>query len=344
MANTLNTINAITNAVAKTRNPNLWMDGNVVFRLMPRDVTDAGLKIQVPVRHAQHPVEGYVGLEGHNPTRQEWQRTAYFPWVQSRVGKTYARIDILKNSGNRQAVINYVKSLEMNADESFADYFAKQFLGTANDSAVSPKLVNSFKHICNSTAAYGGANPFGTGYDFGDLDKSTVVDADGNTVWSGRTMNLGGTGHGFTRSNFIRAMGTVKNGNRRPDIVAMHERLLAEVVVQSAAGGTPLQRYVDTRKLFIGFETYEIMGIPMYGDRRIPFSTTTAATNMVYFINTMTTKFAVHRDCNMLREPYVKLQKEDGYLGFNLLTGNFVCDSPADNLIMHNADYNSSTD
>jgi hypothetical protein len=223
VANTLNTINAITNAVARTRNPNLWMDGNVVFRMMPKPTEDAGLKIQVPVRHAQHPVEGYVGLQSHSPQREEWQKTAYFEWVQRRVGKTYARIDILKNSGNKQAVINYIKSLEMNADESFADDAATSFLGTANNSVTDPTVFNSFQHVANDAA-----DTLVTGTDFGDLDKDVVVDANGVKVWAGKVIDLAGAGHGPTLTNLIRGMAQVKNGDRKPNIVCMHEEVLQD--------------------------------------------------------------------------------------------------------------------
>jgi len=332
-----NTIQAITYTVARTRNPNLWINYNFLFRMMDKPEEQAGERIQVPVVYAQHPVEKFVGMEPSTAARTEWQTAAYFEWTTQRAPMTYALIDKLKNSGNKQSIIGYVKSLMTNSEKSFADSQATDFCGSGTEAAL--RQFNYFQHVANNAA-----NTLATGTVFGTLDKNVLVDNNGVKVWAGKVKDLAGAGHGPTRTNLITSFFEVADGDYGPTVCVMHPEVLGAVVSFSAGTSSALQRYVGRDKLSIGFVGYEIEGIPIHGDRHMPFSKTVEATNKIFFVDTKSTKVIVHADCNMLLEPWAKLPLQQAWYACRVLAGNTVCDDPRRNLVVTNFAWNTNTD
>lgn len=332
-----NTIQAITYTVARTRDPNIWINYDWIFTMLPKPKLASGSRIQVPLTFSQLPVEFFRGTEAANASRGEWKTAAYYEWVTGRANMVYALEDRIKNDGGENAIIDYVTSLMENSEKSFTDKMVQHFCGSGTDATL--RQFNSFQHLANDSA-----DTLSTGTTLGTLDKAVVADADGVLVYSGNVMDVQGAGHGPTRSNIIRFLHVCTNGPSRPDLIVFHQRVIGEIVAQAAGTTNALVRYPNQNALKIGFEVYEVEGIKMYGLRHIPFSTTVPGTNKGLFIHTKSTQVVIHKNVNFVLRPWVKIPLQEAWYAARVVAGNTVCDDPRSNGVMTNFAWNATAD
>lgn len=337
MAVPVSTITAITRTVVKTRNPNLWMDQDVFFRKkMPHVKTEAGERIQVPVRYAAFPNEWYGGLEAPDLSRREFETTAYYDWKLVRNPVVLSGKDILRNSGNQNSLIKIVTAAVVNQEESMAvgaidavtgfGGIIPMFFGTQDGSGVTP---TSFEHIVNNAA-----NTLGTGVTLGGINKST------ETWWAGNVTSPGGTA-GPTMANLTDVWFGLLDGNNKAKMVASHPTILGAVVKQNLS----FKQYVNDAALTMGFTVYDFYGAPWYAQRHCKVHTTGGAvstSNRIYFIDTDHIEVTQHADrVNELDDFAPLANGQDGMFAMRKAAMEFTTDDPSRHALYRNFDYNS---
>lgn len=327
----IDTLQAITHTVAKTRNPNVWMDADVVFRKLAKPTVEAGLSIQVPIKIAQHPVESYQGLTPSVLDTTDFQRYFNYEWKLLRAPMVYDGQSVLKNNGNKQALVKLVTSILENSEDSLTNKMVTMFFGSQNDSG---NEFNSFQHIANSgDTAHGGTNVLGTGVTLGGLSKTTYPRL------SGWCPDAGGTGHGPTFGNLSYMLQATMDGTRQPDLYVSYPITLITFMKTQQSN----QRFLQS-ELTAGFTATELFGKPFYAQRHMSYHISTFTSNFVYGVDTKALQCYIHADRNFIIEPFVKLQGQDGWVSYRLVAGNFTSDDPARQVILRNFDPADLTD
>lgn len=327
----LDTLQAITHTVAKTRNPNVWMDQDVVFRKLGKPTVEAGLQIQVPVKVYAHDVEAYQGLTPANLDTKDFQRAFLYDWKLLRVPVVYDGQSVLKNSGNKQSLVKLVTSALENAEDALANKMVTMFFGTQTDAG---NEFNSINHLSNngpadhSAGVSPGTDRLGTGVTLGGLSKATYPRL------SGYTYNIGGTGIGPVYEHLANALGLVLDGARQPDLWVAHP--ISVLTFSKTQQGN--QRWVNSDNLTAGFEAYSLFGRPYYAQRQVQYHASTFANNRIHGIDTKAIQCYIHADRNFIMEPFVKLQGQDGWVSYRLVAGNFTSDDPQRLVTLHNFD------
>lgn len=316
----VNNIQAITYTVGRTRNPNAWMNADVVFRKLGKPKLEAGERIQEPWRYASHTTDFYQGLTPSSGDRVEFQTSAFYDWKLVRTEMVLSGQDLLRNSGNQNALVKLVTAVVNNAEESHTNAIVGKFFGTQTDAANDP---NSFQHIANDTA-----NTLSTGVTLGTISKTERPE------WSGTVVSLGGGTNGPTQARLMTAIGSVIDGSNQPDLYVAEPRVL----MAWAAGLTANQRYLSADKLTAGFMAFEFMGHPFYAQRHMPYHASTTTVNRIFGVDTSSLNVYCHKDRYMLTEPWTKMTQAliDGLISYKMTAMNFTSDDPRRQLVIHN--------
>jgi hypothetical protein len=337
MAVPVSTIAAITRTVVKTRTPNVWMDQDVVFRKkMPHVKTQAGERIQVPVRYASFPAEWYKGLTPPDLSRREFITTAYYDWKLVRTPVVLAGIDILKNSGNQQALVNIITAAVKNQEESQANEIISTFFG---DNTKDTK-INSLKYICNNGSdtldlATRDSTTATAARTLGGIDKST------ETWWAALVVAPGGTA-GPTMNNLTDLHFRLEDGEKNSKMVVSHPRVLGSVCKANAI----MKQYVNDAALTMGFTVYDFFGKPWYAQRHVGFNDTGASKdNTIFFPDTNHIEVVTHADRYNELEDFKPLANgQDGIFAMRLSAMEITTDDPSRHGIYNNFDFDSTSD
>lgn len=340
----IDTLQAITYTVARTRNPNVWMDADVVFRKLGKPTIEAGYDIHVPIKVFQHPVETYLGLTPAVLDTTDFQRAFHYPWRLVRAPMVYDGYSILQNSGNKNSIVKLVTSILENSEDALTNKMVVMFFGAQSDVAntVTPAAAgtefNSFQHLANANAdgVHGSTLVLSTASSVvvGGLSKTTFPRI------SGYTSDFGGATHGPHYNNLSNLLALLLDGARQPDIYAGYPNTV--LTFSKTQQGN--QRWINDANLTAGFEAYSLFGKPFYAQRHVPYSAATPASNRILAIDTKAIQCYIHRDRNFIVEPFVKLQGQDGWASYRLVAGNFTSDDPQRLGIGHNFDPNDITD
>jgi hypothetical protein len=336
MAVPVSTITAITRTVVKTRNPNLWMDQDVFFRKkIPHVKTQAGERIQVPVRYQSFPAEWYKGLEPPDLSRREFETTAYYDWKLIRTPVVLAGIDILKNSGNENSLINIITAAIVNQEESQANAILTAFFGDNTKSTT----INSFKYLINDGSdtldlATRDSTTAALAETLGGINKST------ETWWAGNCFSGSGTmgPHMDLLTDF---WFTMQDGTNNAKMVASHPRVLGTVVKQN----TSLKQYVNDAALTMGFTVYDFFGVPWYAQRHVGFNATgLSKDNSIFFIDTNHVEVTIHADRYNELEDFQKLANgQDGIFAMRMSAMELTTDDPSRSGVFNNFDFDSTS-
>lgn len=330
----VSTITAITRTVVKAQNPNLWMDEDVIFRKkIPSVKTEAGERIQVPVRYSAFQSEWYKGLEAPDLSRREFITTAYYDWKMVRTPCVLAGIDLLKNSGNKQAIINIVTSSVKNQQDTQTNTIITEFFG---DNTGDTK-INSLKYILNNGSdtldlATRDATTATLAKTLGGILKGTTAAT--NLWWAGNVTSPGGTA-GANLDNLTDLWFTLADGTNNAKMVVSHPRVLGLVVKQN----TSLKQYVNDAALTMGFTTYDFFGAPWYAQRHCGFNSSTSVSkdNSIFFVDTNHIEVTKHADRYNEMEDFQKLANgQDGMFAMCLSALEITSDDPSRSAIYNN--------
>lgn len=318
----VNTITAITNATYHGKFPNLWMWQHPVYRYLhskgPK--LDGGERIKTPVITTQMPTEMFADGAEFTVVRTEFARAVFNSWKQGRVDLMYTGLDRLRNAG-KAAVKSQIKSMVQNGADSWAYKMTTQLYANG---AIGANDINSLDLICNDSS-----DTLGAGTTYGDIDKSTETELAG-TLYSGGGLN---TSPDYDMHS--KGWAEVHDGNQHPDIVVEHAKIL-HLYIRTQQ---PQQQFGSQKELDAGFFSASFNKIAtIFGDQNAPYDTTTHTNNRIYMLNTKHLDLVSHENENMRLEPFVRLQKQDAFVGYFLWAGNLVSDAPKRHCVIYNFD------
>lgn len=322
MAYNVNTITAITNALYHGKMEKLWMTAHPAWRYLhakgPK--LQGGERIKTDLIHAQMDAEMFADGAEFVVNRKEFIAAVFNEWRQGVVKMLYTGKDRLRNAG-APAVYSHVKAMVSNGVETFAKTMTDQLY---KNGAIGANDINSLDVICNDLD-----NQLGCGTTFGDIDKATETALAG-TIHSGGGVNV------VPDYNLHSAgWAEVHYGLRHPDVILEHNKIL-HLFMRSQQ---PQQQFGSEKTLDAGFFAIRFNKMAtIFGDPNAPFDIVTHTNNRIYMLNMGNIDLVSHKDENMRMEPFVRLQKQDAYVGYYLWAGNLVSDGPKFHCVIYNFD------
>lgn len=250
---------------------------------------DGGLKIMVPLEYAKLTAAGwYTGTQTLDTADNETYTAAYYDWKFGYVNVTIARTDELKNMGDSQ-VIELTASKIKSAGKTLTDLLATSLYnaGTTTNAPQGLRLI-----VSTSSTVGGISQSDYSWWAASGIDSSTAV------------VSISALQTGF---------GSASKDNEQPSCgvttQANYNRIYALI--------QPQQRFADTSKASVGFQTILMNGKPIGVDSYCP-------ANYFFWLNEDYFWFVVHSSENFRMEPWVKPYNQNARSSKIYVAGNFV--------------------
>ncbi len=262
-----------------------------------------GARIVVPIIEGANDTAGTFGQYDELPTTpQDGLTAAEYLWKQAAVSIAIAGLEEQQNNG-KEAIIDLLQAKIMQAEESLADLFVKEFLSDGSATATSWNGLSA----AVGDAAFGGLDPAGHGTwsSYVDDTAKALQISDMSAAWNG----------------------TAQGGSDTPDMIATSQELWEkyESLLQ------PQLRYSDPGTADAGFVNLLYRGAPVVFDYAIDNANVftgdyenTNDTGVMYFLNSKHVWIARGSDKWFTSTPFIRPTNQDARYAQIICYGNLV--------------------